>query len=154
MADGDPLVAGRELEGDLGAGGESGSEAVFVGGRVQSGPKRASFAWVRAPLRMVMPLARGRVDRGRFCTQGPAMNRRPPLFRNEEKTLGVDAHGPLLESIRAGKIEFHAVGRGHYPGARLGARELPGLLSLGYWDARGNQDWGMDFHRNGYGLPR
>lgn len=76
------------------------------------------------------------------------MNRRPPLFRSEITTPRVDAHGPLLESIRAGKIEFHAVGRGHYPGTRLGARELPGLWSLGYWDARGGQDWGMEFHRN------
>ena len=76
------------------------------------------------------------------------MNRRPPLFRSEATTPRVDAHGPLLRSIRARKIEFHALGRGHYPGTRLGARELPGLWSLGYWDARGGQDWGMEFHRN------
>jgi AraC-like DNA-binding protein len=54
----------------------------------------------------------------------------------------------LLEAIRQGKVDFHALGRAHYPGSRLARRELPGLLSAGFWDAHGNQDWGMDFHRN------
>ena len=76
------------------------------------------------------------------------MLRRPPLFRDRGPTSRVDAHEPLLASIRAGKIDFHGLGRGHYPGDRLAPDQLPGLLSLGYWDARGDQDWGMDFHRN------
>lgn len=76
------------------------------------------------------------------------MNRRPPLYARAPRGHTIDAHQPLLGSIRAGRIEFHALGRGHYPGARLGPRELPGLLTIGYWDARGHQDWGMDYHRN------
>ncbi len=76
------------------------------------------------------------------------MHRRPPLFRDRGPTCLADAHEPLLASIRAGKIDFHALGRGHYPGDRLAPGQLLGLLSLGYWDARGDQDWGMDFHRN------
>jgi AraC family L-rhamnose operon regulatory protein RhaS len=76
------------------------------------------------------------------------MHRRPTLFRDPARKSRVDTHGPLLASIAAGKIVFHALGRGHYPGARLAAGELPGLLTVGYWDARGDQDWGMDFHRN------
>jgi AraC-like DNA-binding protein len=76
------------------------------------------------------------------------VNGRTPLFREARQPQRVDAHGPLLASIRAGKIDFHALGRGHYPGDRLTPRQLPGLLSLGYWDARGDQDWGMDTHRN------
>jgi AraC-like DNA-binding protein len=76
------------------------------------------------------------------------MLRRPPLFREPAQSHRVDAHAPLLASIRAGKIDFRALGRGHYPGERLAAGELPGLLSVGHWDARGVQDWGMDFHRN------
>jgi AraC-like DNA-binding protein len=62
--------------------------------------------------------------------------------------LLMDAHQPLLNSIRDGKIEFHAMGRSHYPGDKLTPSQLPGLLSQGYFDARGEQDWGMDFHRN------
>lgn len=40
------------------------------------------------------------------------------------------------------------MGRNHYPGQRLAADELAGLLSAGYWDARGDQGWGMEAHRN------
>jgi AraC family L-rhamnose operon regulatory protein RhaS len=76
------------------------------------------------------------------------MLRRPPIFREPAQSHRVDAHAPLLASIQAGKIEFRALGRSHYPGERLAAGELPGLLSVGHWDARGVQDWGMDFHRN------
>lgn len=76
------------------------------------------------------------------------MHRRPPLFRDRAQPAPVDSHAPLLASIRAGKIDFHSLGRGHYPGDRLAPGELPGLLNVGYWDARGDQDWGMDFHRN------
>lgn len=76
------------------------------------------------------------------------MKRRPALFRDRPAGHPVDAHQPLLNSIREGKIEFHAIGRDHYPGARLEAGQLPGLLSLGFWDASGDQDWGMNFHRN------
>lgn len=76
------------------------------------------------------------------------MNRRPSLFEKAGRQHGLDAHEPLLTSIRAKKIAFHGLGRGHYPGERLAPGQLPGLLSLGYWDARGDQDWGMEFHRN------
>lgn len=76
------------------------------------------------------------------------MNRRPPLFTPKRDQPGADQHLPLLASIEAGRIDFHAVGRGHYPGHRLEPGQLPRLLSAGYWDARGDQNWGMDFHRN------
>jgi AraC family L-rhamnose operon regulatory protein RhaS len=37
---------------------------------------------------------------------------------------------------------------GHYPGERLPRHVLPGLLSIGYWNAEHKQDWGLDWHRN------
>ncbi len=76
------------------------------------------------------------------------MKRRPHRYLGDNQLPRLDAHRPLLASIRAGKIAFHGLGRGHYPGERMAPGELPGLLSLGYWDARGDQDWGMNFHRN------
>lgn len=66
------------------------------------------------------------------------MLRCPPLFREQAQSHRVDAHEPLLASIRAGKINFHAVGRSHYPGDRLAPGQLPGLLTVGYWDVRGD----------------
>ncbi len=50
--------------------------------------------------------------------------------------------------MKSGKVGFHAIGRKHYPGARLEAAQFAGLLSAGYWDARGDQGWGMELHRN------
>lgn len=41
-----------------------------------------------------------------------------------------------------------ALRRGAYPGRPLAKGALPGVLTLGYWDAARDQDWGLDWHRN------
>lgn len=38
--------------------------------------------------------------------------------------------------------------RGQYPGTPLGRGRLPGLRTIGYWDAVGPQSWGLPMHRN------
>jgi AraC-like DNA-binding protein len=38
--------------------------------------------------------------------------------------------------------------RGQYPGQPLPAGVLPGLRTIGYWDAVGPQHWGLPMHRN------
>jgi AraC family L-rhamnose operon regulatory protein RhaS len=60
----------------------------------------------------------------------------------------IDSCAPQKEAVASGKIQLHALTHGHYPGRLLPPRVLPGLSSLGYWDARGEQDWGLDPHRN------
>jgi AraC family L-rhamnose operon regulatory protein RhaS len=50
--------------------------------------------------------------------------------------------------MQEGKIELHALSKGHYPGITVPANVLPGLSSIGFWDAGGAQDWGEDPHRN------
>jgi AraC-like DNA-binding protein len=50
--------------------------------------------------------------------------------------------------VREGKIEFHALTKGHYPGTPVPENILPGLSSIGFWNAGGAQDWGLDPHRN------
>ena len=37
---------------------------------------------------------------------------------------------------------------GHYPGRKLPARVLPGLKSVGFWDAAHEQSWATDPHCN------
>lgn len=64
------------------------------------------------------------------------------------KLLELDDCASQLEAIRAGKIEFHALGKGTYPGVPMQAHELPGLSTVGYWDVRRPQDWGLRAHRN------
>lgn len=76
------------------------------------------------------------------------MSRLPPIFSAPERGHRIDTHQPLLRAVEEGKIVFRALGRGHYPGERLEGEQLPGALSVGFWDAHGNQDWGMDLHRN------
>ena len=50
--------------------------------------------------------------------------------------------------MRRGETRLIARARGHYPGHRLPSRRLPGLRSIGYWDAVGPQSWGLPMHRN------
>lgn len=53
-----------------------------------------------------------------------------------------------MKAVREGKIELHALSKGHYPGTRMDSNMLPGLANVGFWNCRGTQDWGLDFHRN------
>jgi AraC-like DNA-binding protein len=72
----------------------------------------------------------------------------PPVYRAGHKRYGIDSCEPQKEAVRAGKIEFHALTKGHYPGTLMPGNILPGLNSIGFWDANTSQDWGLDPHRN------
>lgn len=54
---------------------------------------------------------------------------------------------PLVDAVKRGKVKFKALARYTYPGDRLSDDTL-GLSSVGYWDAKEPQDWGLDWHRN------
>jgi len=71
-----------------------------------------------------------------------------PIYRAHRHRYEIDRCRPQLRAVQEGKIRFHALSKGHYPGERMKAGTLPGLNSLGYWDATGPQDWGLDPHRN------
>jgi len=64
------------------------------------------------------------------------------------KRYGIDDCEPQKEAVREGKIEFHALTKGHYPGILMPKDILPGLNSIGFWDANTSQDWGLNAHRN------
>ena len=53
-----------------------------------------------------------------------------------------------MKALSEGKIEMHALSKGHYPGKRMNSNILPGLTNVGFWNCRGAQDWGLDSHRN------
>ncbi len=55
---------------------------------------------------------------------------------------------PLKRAADRGELELIAYGRGQYPGTRLASDVLPGLRSMGCWDAVGPQSWGLPMHRN------
>ena len=70
------------------------------------------------------------------------------IYHPPNPDQGVDTCEPQRRAIASGKIKFHAITHGHYPGASLTSDVLPGVSSLGYWDAIGEQDWGLEPHCN------
>lgn len=73
---------------------------------------------------------------------------RPSVFVDRDVRMPADTCEPLRRAARDGAIELHALARGAYPGERLPASWMPGLRSVGYWDASQAQNWGLDWHRN------
>jgi AraC-like DNA-binding protein len=71
-----------------------------------------------------------------------------PTYDDRGKRLLPDTHEPVLRGIAAKQVFLAALGRGHYPGQRLPARTLPGLCSVGFWDAARQQQWGTGMHYN------
>lgn len=74
--------------------------------------------------------------------------RRPPIYRTRHTRYEIDRCEPQRQAIQNGKIHFHALTKGHYPGTPVPHNILPGLSSIGFWNAGGSPDWGLDEHRN------
>ena len=71
-----------------------------------------------------------------------------PIYQSGADRYEIDTCAPQMKALREGKIEMHALSKGHYPGKRMNSNILPGLTNVGFWNCRGAQDWGLDFHRN------
>ena len=71
-----------------------------------------------------------------------------PIYQSGTHHYEIDTCAPQIRAIQDGKIEFHALSKGHYPGKRMKSNILDGLASVGFWNCRRNQDWGLDLHRN------
>jgi AraC-like DNA-binding protein len=55
---------------------------------------------------------------------------------------------PLRQAVAQGEVSMKARVRGQYPGTPLAGGALPGLRTIGFWDAVGPQSWGLPMHRN------
>ena len=71
-----------------------------------------------------------------------------PVYQARYKRYGIDRCEPQKQAMREGKIELYALTKGHYPGTPIALNVLPGLNSIGFWNAGSTQDWGEDPHRN------
>lgn len=71
-----------------------------------------------------------------------------PIYRNQRETYIADTCRPLSEAAARGEIRLEALVRGHYPGRRLPPGALPGLKTIGFWDAKDDQNWGFPSLRN------
>ena len=76
------------------------------------------------------------------------MKHQAPIFKSPRRTYAIDTQAPQRRAIADGKIEFHGLSHGHYVGDVIPRDVLPGLSSIGWWDAVGEQDWGLEPHRN------
>ncbi len=76
------------------------------------------------------------------------MSKWPLIYQEQDHKFEADRCEALVRAAEAGQVRLVALARGGYPGWRLSARHLPGLSSVGFWDARGSQKWGLDWHRN------
>jgi AraC-like DNA-binding protein len=71
-----------------------------------------------------------------------------PIYEDHGRTYPADGCDPLEEAATAGQIRLESLARGHYPGRRLPRNALPGVKTVGFWDASQPQSWGLDWHRN------
>jgi AraC family L-rhamnose operon regulatory protein RhaS len=71
-----------------------------------------------------------------------------PTYQSRRARYEIDRCEPQNHAIETGKINFHALTKGHYPGTPVPENVLSGLSSIGFWNAGGAQDWGLDMHRN------
>jgi AraC family L-rhamnose operon regulatory protein RhaS len=71
-----------------------------------------------------------------------------PIYQEQGKSYEADACRPVVAAAQAGQLRHVMLARGHYPGRRLQRNALPGVKTIGYWDADHQQNWGLDWHRN------
>lgn len=71
-----------------------------------------------------------------------------PIYKHGHETYHADRCRPLSEAADRGEIRLETLVHGHYPGRRLPRHSLPGIKTIGYWDALHDQDWALDWHRN------
>ncbi len=71
-----------------------------------------------------------------------------PFYLTPSGKYEIDNCEPQQRAVLEGELELHALSKGHYLGKILPAQILPGLSSIGYWNARTRQDWGLHMHRN------
>jgi AraC-like DNA-binding protein len=77
------------------------------------------------------------------------MERRAKFYDSGGKlSYRADNCGPVKDAADAGELELNTLARDAYPGKRLGKSELSGIKSIGYWNIKKLQNWGLDWHTN------
>ncbi len=71
-----------------------------------------------------------------------------PVYKESGRIYKPDKCIPLTAAYQTGKIQLEAWARMGYPGNRLPNGVLPGVNSIGFWNASIAQEWGLPLHRN------
>jgi len=69
------------------------------------------------------------------------------LYKAHGETYQADTCRAVVQAVEAGEIVYQTLSRGQYYGRPLRG-DLPGLCLLGFWDAKRDQRWALDWHRN------
>ena len=77
----------------------------------------------------------------------PSPRVRPAVFRQPGSLLYADNCRALQDAASRGETRLVAWTRGGYPGQPLEGR-LPGICTIGFWDAPAPQQWGLARHCN------
>jgi AraC-like DNA-binding protein len=78
----------------------------------------------------------------------PSMRKSLPEYRDCKNACRPDSCEQIVQSVSAGQLRLHALSRAQYPGKRLLPRILPGLRTVGYYEADHTQHWGTGWHYN------
>jgi AraC family L-rhamnose operon regulatory protein RhaS len=76
------------------------------------------------------------------------VNNEMPRYRSATAVYEADSCTPLAEAVERDEIRLEALVRGQYPGRPLPRHGLPSVKTVGFWDAKHPQTWGLGTHRN------
>ena len=77
------------------------------------------------------------------------MARLAPIYEiNDGASIQADTCQALQIGVNAKQVSVSALSRGRYLGKKLPKKALPGICSVGFWDAVHDQEWGIDWQRN------
>lgn len=71
-----------------------------------------------------------------------------PIYKSDRLRFEIDNCLPQMSAVENNKIEMHSVTHGSYPGRTLTDDQLSGISSMGFMHIVGEQDWGIEPHRN------
>lgn len=73
---------------------------------------------------------------------------KPTIPQISRKIYSADTCDSQGRALHSGTIDLRALSHGHYLGTPIPNNILPGLNSIGFWNATGPQNWGVDAHCN------
>ena len=77
------------------------------------------------------------------------MERRAKFYDASGKlSFKADNCSPVKVAADKGDLELATLARDSYPGKRLTKAELAGVKSIGYWNIKKLQNWGLEWHTN------
>jgi AraC family L-rhamnose operon regulatory protein RhaS len=70
------------------------------------------------------------------------------MRQTSHKSYAIESCEPQTGTRKNGNIHLHALTTGQYLGTPVPKDILPGLSTIGFWNASGPQDWGLEAHCN------